>query len=125
MCDHRVEQRRGFDPNSAPSGGRQRVARAMRPGLSIGSVGEPQRGARGIAGATAPMGRLGGFLWGAVPGPHGPGYSLATPDGAYSTSRTGFPSTSIFGVTPRPGPVLAARRPWLRLGAPWAKFTVT
>ena len=44
---------------------------------------------------------------------------------AYFTTNTGGPSTSIFGVIPKPGAVDAARRPCFRCGAPSAKSTVT
>jgi hypothetical protein len=40
-------------------------------------------------------------------------------------STTGFPSTSIFGVMPRPGDFDAAMRPFTRCGAPSAVLTVT
>ena len=44
---------------------------------------------------------------------------------SYSTTTTGFPSTSIFGAMPRPGAVLAAIKPFTRCGAPSAVETVT
>ncbi len=44
---------------------------------------------------------------------------------AYSTTTTGFPSTSIFGVMPSPGAVLADMKPSTRCGAPAAVETVT
>ena len=44
---------------------------------------------------------------------------------AYSTTTTGFPSTSIFGVMPSPGAVLADMKPFTRCGAPSAVETVT
>ena len=43
----------------------------------------------------------------------------------YEISKTGSPSTSIFGSQPRPGFVDAASRPFSRCGAPSAKETVT
>ena len=44
---------------------------------------------------------------------------------SYSTTTTGAPSTSIFGVMPRPGAVLADMKPFTRCGAPSAVETVT
>ena len=44
---------------------------------------------------------------------------------SYSTTSTGFPSTSIFGVMPRPGAALADMKPSTRCGAPSAVETVT
>ena len=44
---------------------------------------------------------------------------------SYSTTTTGWPSTSMRGVTPRPGAVEAASRPLTRCGAPSAIETVT
>ncbi len=45
--------------------------------------------------------------------------------GFYSMTTTGFPSTSILGVMPRPGAVLADMKPFCRCGAPSAVLTVT
>ena len=44
---------------------------------------------------------------------------------SYSKTTTGFPSTSIRGVMPRPGAVLADMKPFTRCGAPSAVKTVT
>ena len=41
----------------------------------------------------------------------------------HSTTTTRLPSTSSFGVMPRPGLVLAAMRPFTRCGAPSAMLT--
>ena len=41
----------------------------------------------------------------------------------HDTTTTAFPSTSIFGVMPRPGDVEAAMRPFTRCGAPSAMLT--
>ena len=54
----------------------------------------------------------------------GVGHRRLKPSFALSTSA-GFPSTSIFGVMPRPGAVDAAMRPFTRCGAPSAVLTVT
>jgi predicted RNase H-like HicB family nuclease len=43
----------------------------------------------------------------------------------YSTTTARLPSTSIFGVMPRPGEREAAMRPFTRCGAPSAVLTVT
>ena len=53
------------------------------------------------------------------------GVALQTDRRTYSTTTTGFPSTSIFGVMPRPGAVLADMNPFTRCGAPSAVETVT
>ena len=47
------------------------------------------------------------------------------PDTSYSTTTTGLPSTSMRGVTPRPGCLEAFSRPLLRCGAPSAIDTLT
>ena len=41
----------------------------------------------------------------------------------HDTTTTACPSTSIFGVMPRPGDVEAAMRPFTRCGAPSAMLT--
>ncbi len=41
----------------------------------------------------------------------------------HATTTTAFPSTSIFGVMPRPGDLDAAMRPFTRCGAPSAMLT--
>src|SRR5712692_5810272 len=51
--------------------------------------------------------------------------SISTKHIPHPMTGAGLPSTSIFGVMPRPGRVLAAIRPLTRCGAPSAVLTVT
>ena len=53
------------------------------------------------------------------------GKADANPGAAHAISTTRGPSTSSFGVMPRPGAVLADMKPFTRCGAPVAVLTVT